>query len=648
MSSENKPSSIAIVLITYFIVFTGILSFLVLLLLLSVVGVTGLGGDIASGIFSTILLPLAFDMILIAPGISISLLSLLIMAPLGLIIVVMLRIGYTEFISKHLPSIYRKFESLKKKLEHTAEAGRKYGLATLAAVSLGATIGPSTFILAPYTVLKYGFAGVVGFILASVISWLLAWRYSIMYYYAKYKIKGEVVGGPAFVKFAYGDRDPRYLMSRFMMWIGNSALAAFNMLIVIELVAEYLFKPLMGFEMPLLYRALLLLLLSLLILALHRVWERAVSLQLVITTTFVFLFFLHMFTIYEGFTPTLSAPTFKFNFSPLDFLFSVLSAAAYVYIVAFGFQEVIGLGENVKGADADERYHRLKNSMLIGTIAANIFTLLYIVEFYALMSSGVEIPATAIPVLDMLKSFPTFYWLTLTAIMLGIATTLVPAFVAGLKHLEQLSMDFIGVKTSGVLPYVVIILAWYLFSAGEEFLIHLTDFAVLVSLAFIALSEHALRRKAGEKAKGKWMGRLIAAVTLSMVLMLASTSRNIAEQSIMFMWLSTVIIMVLSYDLTLVEFFTVFVTATSIMLAGPLINLLTDLANLGILKSSDIPVYEASLIGLWSLYISLIAISIHLVLKYRDMIGDALFSFMLWLLGAVHTLHELIFGKQEE
>ncbi|HDJ97032.1 MAG TPA: hypothetical protein ENG54_01030 [Thermofilum sp.] len=264
------------------------------------------------------------------------------------------------------------------------------------------------------------------------------------------------------------------------------------------------------------------------------------------------------------------------------------------------------------------------------------------------MGSGVEIPATAIPVLDMLKSFPTFYWLTLTAIMLGIATTLVPAFVAGLKHLEQLSMDFIGVKTSGVLPYVVIILAWYLFSAGEEFLIHLTDFAVLVSLAFIALSEHALRRKAGEKAKGKWMGRLIAAVTLSMVLMLASTSRNIAEQSVMFMWLSTVIIMVLSYDLTLVEFFTVFVTATSIMLAGPLINLLTDLANLGILKSSDIPVYEASLIGLWSLYISLIAISIHLVLKYRDMIGDALFSFMLWLLGAVHTLHELIFGKQEK
>lgn len=157
--------------------------------------------------------------------------------------------------------------------------------------------------------------------LASVVSWLLAQRHSIMYYYAKYKIKGEVVGGPAFVKFAYGDRDPRYLMSRFMMWIGNSALAAFNMLIVIELVAEYLFKPLMSFEMPILYKALLLLLLSILILALHRVWEHAVTFQLIITTTFILLFLLHMFTIYEGFTPALSPLTFNFNFDPLDFLF---------------------------------------------------------------------------------------------------------------------------------------------------------------------------------------------------------------------------------------------------------------------------------------------------------------------------------------
>lgn len=136
VKEHNKPE-IASILIVYFIVFTGILSLLVLLLLLSVGGFTGLGSNIAKKIMSIILLPLAFDIILIAPGVATSLLFLLIILPLGLITVVILRIIYSELLIKVLPYIYTKLQSIKNKFELEIDNSKKYGQATLTAVSLG-------------------------------------------------------------------------------------------------------------------------------------------------------------------------------------------------------------------------------------------------------------------------------------------------------------------------------------------------------------------------------------------------------------------------------------------------------------------------------------------------------------------------------
>jgi len=595
---------------------------------------------------SIILLPLAFDIILIAPGVATSLLFLLKILPLGLITVVILRIIYSELLIKVLPYIYTKLQSIKNKFELEIDNSKKYGQATLTAVSLGATIGPSTFILIPYTIVRYGLPGIIGFILASFVSWLLAWRYSTMYYYAKYMMGKEVVGGPAFVKYGYGERDPRYLLSRFMMWIGNSALTAFNMLIVIDIFSVYLFKPILGFEMPILYKALLLLLLSLAVLALHRTWEHAISLQIYITLSFIILFLIHIIAIGNSLNITSSTITLSFTDTHLDFLIYILSASAYVYIVAFGFQEVIGLGENVRGENEFKKFKILKNSILGGSIIANIITLIYLIEFYILSNNGVRIPNTPIPILDMLTNIPILYWATLITILLGVFTTIVPVFVASLKHLEQLGKDFFGIRTTGVLPYVVIIIAWYLFTTGAEFLIHLTDFAVLVSLAFIALSEQVLCSKLKNRKKcRRIIGKGIALITILMAVMLASHSRNIAEQSIVFMWLSTVIIMALSYDLTIVELFSVFVSIIAIIFVSPIIALLTDLANLGILKPKDIPIYEVSFIGLWALYISVIAIIIHLTIKYRQLLKDIVGSIILWTLTLLEKTNLIIKSK---
>ncbi len=642
MVTHAKNHEILDVLIVYLIVFTGVLSLLVLLLLLSVAGFTGLGSDAVKNIMSVILLPLTFDMILVAPGVSTSLLTLLIILPLVLITIVVLRIVYIEFLSRVLPYLYKRMEELKHRFDFEVTHGRKYGQATLTAVSLGATIGPSTFILAPYTVLKYGFAGILGFILASVVSWLLAWRYSIMYYSIKKDRTREVVGGPAFVKYGYGEKDPRYLLSRFMMWIGNSALVAFNMLIVIDLLSFYMFKPLFGYDLPVFYKVIFLILLSFAILILYKTWENAISIQSYITLLFIILFIAHILFIGREFNITQPSLHFSLNGDLIDFIVYILSESAYIYIVAFGFQEVIGLGENVKGSTESERFRVLRNSIIGGAVIANFITLFYLVELYILQCNGVSIPSTPIPALDMLKNVPIVYWLTLLTIFLGVLTTLVPAFVASLKHLEQLGIDFFGIKTSGALPYVVIIIAWYLFTTGAEFLIHLTDFTVLVSLTFIALSENPLLSNlSGKKIIKKNIGKIIALITILMVITLASQSRSIAEQSIIFMWLSTIVIMSLSYNLTTVEFFSVFVSILAIVFVSPLMVLLTDLANLGILKPEDLPMYTVSFIGLWSLYISVVAVIIHLLIKYKDLLAEVFGSVMIWFTSLLKNIIEL-------
>jgi len=127
-----------------------------------------------------------------------------------------------------------------------------------------------------------------------------------------------------------------------------------------------------------------------------------------------------------------------------------------------------------------------------------------------------------------------------------------------------------------------------------------------------------------------------------MVITIASHSRNIAEQSVIFMWLSTIIIIALSYDLTVIEFFSVFVSILAIIFVSPIIALLTDLANLGILKPEDIPIYEVSFIGLWSLYISVIAVLIHLVIKYRQLLTDIIGSIVIWILTLLEKYYVTI------
>ena len=577
---------------------------------------------------------MTLNIILLTPGVSLGLASSLVATSLAMITIVIARVAYEEFFSKHLTPFFQKFF----KPHLTIVSEEKYGGWVLLAVSLGATIGPSTFVIAPYAVLKYGFMGVIGFILASIVSWLLAWVYSIMYYYSKYKLRQEVVGGPAFIKVAYSEKDPRYLLSRFMMWIGNSALSAFNMLIAVNLLSTYFYEPLTGSKLPYIGQLILLLILSLFILLLYNTWERAVKLQCFITLIFVIAYFTHMLWLAKVFPITFP----KFNIPVNGFsglIFYTLTSAAYVYMVAFGFQEVMGLGENVKGENPEERFRILKKAMIGGATIANIIILLYILELYLLEGGGVVIPETAIPILDMLRDHTMLYWFTFSIIFLGIATTLIPAFVASLKHLEQLTHDFFKVKTTTFLPYFVIFLAWFLFASGAEFLIHLTDFSVLFSLGLIASSSYRLRVKAGSKTGSRIPELTVSTITFLMFLTLAYVSREVAEESVLFMWFSTIAMVMLSYDLLLVELFTIVLGLFTTLFADSILKIILRMAVSGGMGTINIPLYESTIIALWILQVSLIAIMVHVVIKNIEFIKTSTFLLLDWFKKLLKSLN---------
>lgn len=110
---------------------------------------------------------------------------------------------------KDLVSVFSEIEEI---LE-TKMAVKTYSRRILSLVFIGWLIGSALFLFWDYTcfptyiLFTYLYANATilqetlkavylnpRFVLASIVSWLLAWRYSIIYYHVKYKVGGEVVG----------------------------------------------------------------------------------------------------------------------------------------------------------------------------------------------------------------------------------------------------------------------------------------------------------------------------------------------------------------------------------------------------------------------------------------------------------------------
>jgi len=624
---------------------SGAVSLLLFIALFSLLQVTYLPENVIETITIILFLPLIMDLFLISPNLPV-LMLILFMVPILLIIAVIIRII--------LPKILRyiKLEKIEEKLiVIIPKKERRYSLPVLLAISVGATIGPSTFVLSPYSVKHFGWLALPGMILASVSAIMLAYGYSRMLYYSK-KLGGKIVGGPSFVGNAYGLKHYLYIISRFTMWMGNVALAAFNLLISIELVAKYILPLVLTnidkgtyVLIETLVRVVIFMFLSLVVLAVYRNWEKMVDMQIILAIIFICLFFVHSFYLYENYQPSMTFTIPEINLSMIpnigDYILGILMSAAYVYLMVFGFQEVQSLGDRVKlkSKDPEERLKEvtsiLKKAMVGGAVISAIVFLFYVWIYVGIIEKGYSIPETPIPALDLCRDNFVFFTLTLSAIALGIITTYVPAFVAAIQHLKELISDVFLVDVEELTfhpdPYIVIVFMAFLLLTNAEYIIHLTDFAVLISMSIIAFSWYTLRNKVIKIRTDSFenlINYILIALVISIITIFAVTSQEIAVNSVVFMMFSTLIIMFFSYDLLLIEMFTITIGILSLIITPPLIDVISEAATFGLASPINIAIAQALTTSFWLLYFVYIALLVHLIIQHRDNIMGILNALM--------------------
>ena len=615
-------------IVKYLLLMGGVLVVLLLIMLASVMPVAQVSPKVSDVAMILLLLPLLMDLMLISPNLPL-LLLVLIAVPFLLALIVIVRALFPRSLRRHAVRI------------ESSRSERTYTLPTLLAVSIGATIGPSIFVLAPYNVKLHGWLALPGVMLASTTSVLLAYGYSKMFNYVK-TLGGNAIGGPSFVRSAFGARHYLYIASRFTMWIGNVSLAAFNMLVIIELVSSYilpiLMSPYSSTLIPIV-KVLLFVLLSVMVVALYRVWEKAVELQVYLMLAFLSLFAIHALLIVFAYLPKMpSSPILDFKDVTLQsppslqldiasrFVLGTLSSAAYVYMMVFGFQEVQSLGENIRAKRPSDAFKILKAAMVGGSALAAVIFCLYTMLYMMMEVRGVEIPETVIPALDMASISPSLYIVTSLAILLGVVTTYVPAFVAALKHLRELISDVLLVEVEkfrvSLDPLVVILFMGVLLLTNADYIIRLTDLAVLLSLTAVAISEPRLRRKLiGEKsALSDIRAYLNTLMMISIIASISLTRWEVMVNSILFTLLSTLALMFLSYDLLLVEAFVIAVGVMSLMLVPPLIGVIEALASYGMVSPLSVALEQVLTSSLLMLHFIIFILLAHLTLRYKRLI----------------------------
>ncbi len=643
------------IIIKYLMFMAGVLAFLLVVFLFSLIQVRFMPQEIIDGFTALLFIPLIMDLILISPNLP-TLLLFFYLIPLLLIIIVIARISLTKILGSGIIQAV----SIKPKLGRRRRE-RKYGLLTLLSVSIGATIGPSTFVLCPNSVKHFGAYALPGMILSSISSILLAYAYGKMYFYSK-KLGNKIVGGPSFVGNAFGVKHYLYMVSRFTMWIGNVALAAFNLLIIISLVTEYmlpLFLPWLDLSTnSILYYGLkvaLFILLSTIVIVSYEGWEKMVSLQSILTSIFFFLLILHIYFMATYYNVSIIPPLHELNFNPStsgveSLILGTLTSAAYVYLMVFGFQEVQSLGENVKtkaekpALMLKEAASILRKAMLGGSLISSIIFILYISMYINMSEKGYEIPSTLIPALDMAKpSYPAFL-ITLSCISLGILTTYIPAFVAALKHLKELTSDvfFIPIREVRLDPYIIIAFMGLLLLTHSEYIIKLTDFSILISLSIISISELRLRSRFTRTKSKLSLDSIRIIFTSILILSVASifstVYQEVAINSIIFMIMSTLVLMFLSYEILMIEVFAVTMMFFSLIITPPLISVISEFASYGMATPADIAIAQALVTTSWIIYFIFIVLLVHIVIEHRQEISKMASGLMLILRTFVNRI----------
>ena len=387
---------------------------------------------------------------------------------------------------------------------------------TILAIGIGSTLGSPLFLLIPLNIVEYEIVSVVSLVLAAILS--LAMAKNNAYSYAVLKRNGlPAVGGPAFVSVAVGTRSARYFIARFSMAVANTALAAYCV-VVFGLFIFGLLPALLGsYGLAGLPTVLIVGLIAVLFAGwfvmnsfLERRIMRVIGLtQVAFTSVLVAILVAQSYMLGSAggwnFRGLFAFPAG----SGLDWIGAIIVNTGYLYLLFFGFQEIQALDRDARetsripvlswfrrGYVMDKgRYFGI--AMVATVVIAASVNIFYALAVFAANPSAAGLSASQIPALYVAESVLGKPQEVLTAIafLLATFTTFVPAFLAATRHIGSLGED-------GFLPRSVARMAWlfvlasivFLAAAGQDFLVSITDYMVLVSLGIIALSAIWLRR----------------------------------------------------------------------------------------------------------------------------------------------------------
>ncbi len=583
-------------ILDYLMIVVGVLAAISVIVLMGAFRVISL--EQTPGVMTLLMsFPVLVDIFVLSPGIS-QLFLVLTVTPLLMVTAVAIRtmIG--------APTKAVKKEKVKK---------AKYSLRQLALFGIGATVGPSVFVVLPDAVHDYGASAIIGVTLATVSALLLAMVYARMDYLT-YKRGTPSVGGPAFVKQAYGHSHPAYLASRFSMWVANTSLAAFNMIVLMDVVTLYVVPDLLSLigraeladslNLPL---RITIFIISVLSLKYAESEESLVKLQSLLGPVFVALFALHIALVqFSSNLPSLQ------EFSGIKIPASLM-AMAYVYMVVFGFQEIQSLAEGIPGSP-EEREDTLKKALVLSVLLP---AALFFVYSYFLL--GVEIPVEPIPAMGIVSGYARV--LTEGALLLGIATTFIPALVTASNHLREMLVDVFEVRAevaeSPIGKYLVAVFVLLLLFSDATYLIELTDFGVLISMAIISFSELRLSKLAGEERRILYP-MLSSAFTVIAALVLALKSPDVAYGGVLFILVATIALGVAAYELEIVEFLSLVTSILALIAAPSVVNGMEELSKVGALPPSTVAFLPFTSVAIDILGISSLALIVRLVVRNKD------------------------------
>lgn len=386
----------------------------------------------------------------------------------------------------------------------------RYGFFAALSLGLGATIGSPLFVLIPLNVAQYGLVSIASLLIAAAISLLVARLYGRMY--REWTAKGkECVGGPSFTRNACGRSSLRYFISRFGLWIGNTALAAYSVIIFVNYSRFQFPATLQPFLGPGATGEIVALSLIAVLVAwfcinafFEKRYGRAIAIAQIGLTLLLcgILFFESGSLLQAGVRPLSSLLALPPGGATM-IAFALVANTAFLFLLFFGFQEIQAMSadlsqkSSIPGLSLLQRFKNLdrpsfaQKAMISSVVIATIINVLFAVAVYVAVPASSSLSGSSVPAIYLAQTIfgPVNGLLMGIAFVIASLTTFVPSFLSSSRHLKALSSDGFfprSVGSSSWLFSLIFMMVLSLFNA--DFLVRITDFGVLVALAFVSFS----------------------------------------------------------------------------------------------------------------------------------------------------------------